>query len=749
MNVHAIRRFVRSGAFLLLGLLAMQGLGGCDSSPGPETGSTASTAPPLVKPPSPTQPAAVETPPQGYDLDAIRDRGVLRLIAPADVDDQSFLPRAGSPIDNQYEAAEAFARAQGLKPVMIPVAAFKDMIPTLERGEGDVLVANLTVTEARRKRIAFSVPITHVREQVLVRAEETDIHQARDLAGKRVMADPASSFWPRLQRLQKKYPTLRLLPRPEGMDDESELDALSLGEVDAVVRDSNIAGMYLGYRDDLKAAFNLPGARDIAWGLRKDAPRLRAALNEFLHFEQVEDPHDALHTGDLDEIRERRRLRVLLRNNAASYFLYRGELLGFEYEMARAFAKEQGMRLQVVVPPTHEDMLTWLPEGRADLAVGFLEPLPSRREAGVTFTRPYHYAPVHLVAREKDALTGLEDLPGRTVTVRRSSAYWELLDALRKAGHSFRLEAAPEDMETEELIQRVATEQTDLTVADGQILDVELAQGAAVQSALVLAEKRPHAVAVRNDNPKLLAALNDFIKGQYRGVTYNLLYKKYFKNRRSIARLARGRVDARSDGSLSPYDPIVRKYAERYGFDWRLLIAQMYQESRFDPKAKSFAGARGLMQVMPRTAASLGFDDLHHPETGIHAGVKYMDWVRDRFAGDLPVAPRTWFTLAAYNAGAGHVQDARRLARQKGWNADLWFEHTEKAMLLLAKKPYAAKARYGYVRGREPVNYVRNIRERFEAYVKLTEKTLASYTESGSDARPSESRLRYATEPLH
>ena len=725
------RHFARYAFVALLGLGLVLGLGGCDSAPEP--------------PGEPTAAAPVEAPAPdvaarrldgrdlgGRDLDAIQARGVLRLVAPANVEGRSFLPRAGSPVDGQYEAAEAFARAQGLEPVLVPVSAFKDMIPTLER-EGDLLVANLTVTEARRKRIAFSVPITHVREQVLVRADETGITKAADLVGKRVMADPASSFWPRLQRLAAKYPGIQLTPRPEGMDDESELEGLASGAVDALARDSNVVEMYSSYRDDVKAAFDLSGTRDIAWGLRKDAPKLQAAVNEFLHFEQVADPHDAIHLEDLDAIKERRRLRVLLRNNAASYFLYRGELLGFEYEMTRAFAKALGVRLQVVVPPTHEDMFAWLLAGRADMAVGFLEPLQSRRDAGAAFTRPYHYAPVHLVARERDAITRLEDLRTRTITVRRSSSYWALLEELAAAGHGFELEAAPEDMETEELIHRVMTEQTDLTVADGQILEVELAQGAAVRSALILAEKRPHAVAVRQGNPQLLAALNDFIKKQYRGVAYNLLYKKYFRNKRSIARLARGRVDTRADGSLSPYDPIVRKYAEQYGFDWRMLVAQMYQESRFDPKAESFAGARGLMQVMPRTAKSLGFEDLAHPESGIHAGVKYMDWVRDRIGGELPVATRTWFTLAAYNAGAGHVHDARRLAKQMGWNADLWFEHTEKAMLLLAKKPYASKARYGYVRGREPVNYVRNIRERFEAYVKLTEGRLAADSARAGD----------------
>ena len=153
--------------------------------------------------------------------------------------------------------------------------------------------------------------------------------------------------------------------------------------------------------------------------------------------------------------------------------------------------------------------------------------------------------------------------------------------------------------------------------------------------------------------------------------------------------------------------------------DWRLVVAQMYQESRFDPEAVSFAGAQGLMQVMPRTAREMGYQLPLTVETGIVAGVRYMDWVRARFERHLPLEERLWFTLAAYNAGYGHVYDARRLARQKGLDPDRWFDNVENAMLLLSKQEYARRARFGYVRGREPVNYVRGIRDRYHAYLSL------------------------------
>lgn len=665
------------------------------------------------------------------DINAMLEHGELRILVPANMGGGRHLPRKGSPVMAQQEAAEAFAKSQGMTARLVPVKQFSDMIPALIEGRGDIIAANLTITDQRRQQVDFSVPITHVREQVLVRADDDRFSNKADLKSVRLMADPKSAFWASLIKLQQKEPSITLLERPQGLQDEDELDLVAQGKIDAVVRDSNVVRMYLGYRDDLKVAFNLGKRRAIAWAVRKDSPQLKSALNQFLHLEHLADANNNLHTGDLDEIKKRRVLRVLLRNNAASYFLYKGELMGFEYELAKAFAKAQRLRLDVIVPPTRSHLTQWLKEGRGDMAVSFLEPLESTKKDGIAFSRPYHFAPRHLVTHKDDPLKSPADLNGRTVTVKKSSSYWQALEELQESGIHFTLESAPEHLETEELIEKTGRGEIELTVADGHLLDIELAQGREVRSAFTLGERLPHAVAIRAENIELEKALNAFIKKQYKGLVYNVLYKKYFKNKRNIRTLAKGRINQEND-QLSPYDDLVKKFADQYGFDWRLVTAQMFQESRFDPKARSFAGARGLLQVMPRTAKAMGIKKLEHPETGIHAGVKYLDWVRDRFEADLNFSDRIWFSLAAYNAGHGHVQDARRLAKLKGWDPDRWFDHTENAMLLLSKKQYAKKARYGYVRGGEPVHYVRGIRQRFQAYIRSTQPLSGS--PSGSSA---------------
>jgi membrane-bound lytic murein transglycosylase F len=225
---------------------------------------------------------------------------------------------------------------------------------------------------------------------------------------------------------------------------------------------------------------------------------------------------------------------------------------------------------------------------------------------------------------------------------------------------------------------------------------------------------------VRAEDKHLLDAVNDFIHKEYRGLFYNMTLQKYFQQPHTIRKHVEERVDRAEGGRLSPYDDIVKKQADEYGIDWRLVVSQMYQESRFDPDAKSWAGARGLMQVMPRTAMELGIDELKDPEQGIVAGVRYLSWLRDRFEPELSVQDRMWFALAAYNSGVGHVRDARRLAKRQGLQSTRRFDNVEKAMLLLSKSKYANDARHGYVRGREPVKYVREIRDRYHAYLKLT-----------------------------
>jgi membrane-bound lytic murein transglycosylase F len=662
-----------------------------------------------------------ESQPFNGDFIDILGSGKLRILLTRDFSSADYLPRRASPLAEQQRIAEEFALSHGLIPELVIVDNFSKLIPALEAGLGDIIVDNLTINDLRLEKISFTVPVDHVNEQVIVARTNKSVQRVRDLNGKRVMVSRDSTFWHALTWLKdNSYPEIEILETPDGVQIETVLDDLVAGKIDATIMDSNLVRIYESFRDDIRVATNFSSQRDIGWGVRKTAPRLVSEINRYLQLEfQVED-HDKQFTGDFDQIRKRRVLRVLLRNNAASYFLYRGELMGFEYELAREFADYHGLRLEVVVPPSYRELTTWLQEGKADIAMGFLEPDDLQRRLGIDYSDPYHYARQHIVVHKDDSAISLADLDYQTISVRSRSQYWKSLSRLQNGGAGFSLRATDDDVETEYLIQQVAQGKYKATMADEHLLDIELAKSIPVRSAHALEAEVPHSIALRKRNPELKQALNEFVKRIYKSEFYNVIYLEYFKNRRSVQRLARGRIIDPSKGQISPYDELVRKYSDRYGFDWRLVTAQMYQESRFDPRAKSHIGARGLMQLMPRTAKEMGVKDISDPASSIRGGVKYLDWLRDRFDADLAISDRLWFTLASYNAGSGHVQDARRLAGQLGHDPDRWFGHTEQAMLLLENKQYAKKARYGYVNGSEPVNYVRDIKQRFEAYVDLS-----------------------------
>ncbi len=653
------------------------------------------------------------------DLPALQQRGKLRILVPRP--QELYLPREGFPLDLEQQLAAEFAAGIGLKPVLIFVDDIGDMIPALLEGRGDLIAANITVTESRKEKIAFTVPVGQTREQIVARRDESGLRKPSDLSGRTIAVQAGTSFEETLSELQARYPGILIETLPGDLRLDTTLDKLAAGDIDLTVADSNLLDVIKDYRSDFNTPLNLTDWKPLAWGVRPDNPQLSEALNRFLNQAQLERARAIIHRDDLPDIKKRKTLRLLTRNNAHAYFLWRGELLGFEYELAKRFAKQQGLRLEVIVAPDHESLLPMLVEGQGDIAANFLTPGDERRALGVAFSRPYHYASEVVVGRSEDQpMDSTQDLAGRTLFVRRSSAYWQSLEKLRAEGVEFKLRAAPEDMETEEIIVKVAEGEYDLTVADSHILDIELTWRDDVQGLLSLSEPLAHGWAVRAGDEELLKAIDAFLKQEYRGLFYNLTYRKYFRDQRGIVKHKQERIDISPQGKLSPYDDYVKKYAERYGFDWRLVVAQMYQESRFDPAAKSWAGALGLMQVLPRTAKEFGFEDLKDPETGIHAGVKYLDWVRERFEVELPVKDRMWFALAAYNAGAGHVRDARRLARQQGWDPNRWFDNVERAMLLLSKPKYAKQARHGYVRGGEPVKYVRQIRDRYTAYVRLT-----------------------------
>lgn len=659
------------------------------------------------------------------DLDRIRSQRTVRILVPSR---RSWTETAPTfdPLAFEQALIADWARGESLEVDWVEVDSRDRLIPLLLAGHGDIVAANMTATPARRARVSFTVPFDFVREQIVTRTGDITIRAPEDLVGRSIGVRRSSSFWSTLVELKDEFPGIALQEIDETVETPELIDRVAHRRLDLTVADSNLLESVLAQREDVRIGCDLTRERPLAWAVRPDSHKLVRSLNRFLDGPRAKTRYRGMRTGDLEEIRKRKVLRVLTRTSASTYFLWRGELMGFEYELTREFAERHGLRVEVVVPPRSEDLVEWLMQGRGDVVAAALTPSERHTRQGVAFSRPYNFVSAVMVGRaDEQGLDSLESVAGREVHVRRGSTFWRQLHELReRRGLDFDIVATPSNLEAEEVIGRVAESRYDLTVAHSHVLDIEMTWHRNVSPAFELGEPVPLAWAVRERNPALLAAIDEFLQREYRGLFYNVIYRRYFEDPRKIRRHQEDRFT--SSGSLSPWDPTVMRYAKLYDFDWRLIVAMMYQESRFDPKARSFAGARGLMQVLPRTAAEMGLPDVDDPEENIHAGVKYLAWLRDRFPEDIDPTDRMWFVLASYNAGHEHVRDARRLAVEKGWDPNRWFDNVETAIGLLSRSEYARKARYGYCRGSEPIKYVREIALRFAAYREATSRGVKS-----------------------
>ncbi|MEW5740570.1 MAG: transporter substrate-binding domain-containing protein [Myxococcota bacterium] len=630
--------------------------------------------------------------------------------------EDGVLPSGVDPVSHELAVLEDFAASQRRALALVPVDHVSELEQALLTRRGDVIAAGLAVTRSRRATLAFTRDTAAVDEVVVGRKGSAGLpRRPEELSGKTVTVPRGSSYVEALEELGKRVRGVSI----EAVDDVHSADQLAWevarGQRALTVVDSTRLSAMARYLPELEPLFVLTHARPTAFALRPDDATLRAQLDAFL-VTRAFTAEQPLHTDDLDAIKKRGTLRVLTRNNSVSFFLYRGNRYGFDYELARAFAKSQGLHLEVVVAPSWDALIPMLEEGKGDvIAASFTR--TSARETRVAFSQPYLTVSEVLVQRKGGPVKRWEDLAGRKVTAPPSSSWAEHLAPFARQ-YGFTVVDAPEDAEAEDLLADVADGAIDFTVTDSHFLAAERLVRDELEVAVPLtAEEQPIAFAVRPGNVKLLGALDTFVKRTVRSAEYNLLKKRSFESQRA-ATVARTQ-DSGVTGRICPYDAVIKKYSLRYGFDWRLMAAQAWRESNFDPKARSFAGALGLFQVMPATGQELGFTRLTEVDQGTHAGIKYMAKLVARLEPTLPLEERVRFALAAYNAGFGRLEDARRLARDLKLNPDVWAGNVEKAMALLARPAYARRSRGGYCRCQEPVDYVGIIENKYRSYAQL------------------------------
>ena len=429
--------------------------------------------------------------------------------------------------------------------------------------------------------------------------------------------------------------------------------------------------------------------------------------------------------GDLDAMAKRRVIRVLTVFNPMFYYLDKGDQKGIIYEVTRAFEtlvnkklKTKTLKLHVVLLPVERDqLLPGLVEGRGDLAIANLTITPERQKV-VDFCNPFltDVKELAVTGPKGPQLKHLDDLSGQTVYARASSSYYTSLQRLnaqfKKAGRKpVKIVKADELLEDHDLLEMVNAGLLPAVVVDShkahfwdQVFDkITVHENIAVNSGGKIAW------AMRKNSPKLKAVVNEFVKTHKQGsLSGIILIKRYLKDAAYVK-------DALSSKDRQRFESMVKifhKYATRYEFDFLMVAAQGYQESRLDQSKRSRAGAIGVMQLLPSTAKdpNVGIPNIEKLEPNIHAGTKYLHFLYNRYYKDEPIRQldKWLFSFAAYNVGPARVAQLRKKAPSMGLNPNRWFGHVEVA---------AARTI-----GREPVSYVSNIYKYYVAYRTIMEQ---------------------------
>ncbi len=438
---------------------------------------------------------------------------------------------------------------------------------------------------------------------------------------------------------------------------------------------------------------------------------------------------------DFADILKRKELRVAVDYSATTYFLYKGLPIGFEYELLKKFASNMGVDLKIIIQPSIKESFSKLQRGEVDLIAYPLAITPSRKEQ-VSFTNHYRTVRQMLIQQKPDGWRKINphqmnkilirnqvDLLGKEVHVLNSSSYLETLKSLEKqiGGDVIIIEDSA-SVESDEMIKRVATGQYAYTVADENLAQVNSFYYPNIDFETPVSFPTRIAWAVRKSSPVLLDSLNINIAKVERSGLLNILYKKYFLSPRSVRAVANEDYTSH-DGKkgLSPYDELIKAEAKRLNWNWLLLASMVMQESHFDPKAKSWAGAQGLLQLMPATAANFGIKNRSNPSESLKGGTDYLISLEKRWISNMEdTTDIAAFIMASYNAGPGHIIDARALVTKNGGNRDKWKDVKEYLALLSTKKYYTDEVvKLGYCRGEEPVNYVKQINERYQIYKDL------------------------------
>jgi len=418
----------------------------------------------------------------------------------------------------------------------------------------------------------------------------------------------------------------------------------------------------------------------------------------------------ACQQGDhISKILDNGELVVVTRNAPTTYYDLHDEQAGLEFEMVNDFAANLDVKVRFIVKDTTSEILETLQSGEAQLAAAGLTKTDERQSAFL-FGPIYQEVEQQIVCRRGGPNPKkVKDLNGFELVIAADTSYEEKMVALQKDNPSlqWRIE---EGVDTETLLEKVWLKEIDCTVADSNIVAINRRYYPELKVRFNLTKPESLAWAIPKEAERLHAELNHwFVDYKDAGKLEALLEKHYgfievfdYVDTRKFVR--------RIKTVLPKYRKEFEKEAAKHDLDWLLLAAQAYQESHWRAKAKSPTGVRGIMMLTQTTAREMGIKRRTDPIQSIQGGARYMKKLLKRVPESISEPDRTWFALAAYNVGMGHMYDARTLARRLGKDPDRWSDLSE-VLPLLSRKKYYKTLKHGYARGREPVRYVQRIRD--------------------------------------
>lgn len=427
-------------------------------------------------------------------------------------------------------------------------------------------------------------------------------------------------------------------------------------------------------------------------------------------------------TLDLEEIVKRGYIRAVVDNSSTSYYIYRGRRMGYEFELLRNLASSLGVRLHLIIKSDIEEAFYLLNKGQADIIAMNLE-ISDERKKYASFSVPLGEVSTVLIQRKQgDLITEIEQLRDQTIHIPQGAIYKAQLCNLSQDS-SFSISIVEMREGREELITRVLEKKIDYTVVDKDLALVNSTYYDELDVSLEISEKSPVAWAVRTNAPELEQVINSWIAKRSKSGYLATLYSKYFLNSKNTYYRTNSAFSSLGGNRISEYDEIIKSAANTLGWDWRLLASLVYKESAFDPEATSYAGATGLLQLMPVTLERFGVEDANDPYQSLMGGVNFLKYLDKFWRERIPESnERIKFILASYNIGHGHVEDAWKLTMKYGKNPQYW-EHVSHFLKLKTDPEYYRDpvVRSGYAKGHIAVNYVDDILILYNSYRVLVE----------------------------